>query len=100
MPPRHLAHWPPALPRHLPLPGDGSGMKHVIVPTYSDHLSEPTDLRVPDFVAAPRTPIDDSAAIVWHDMLASDLRPGPLTQGARDLCVMPYTSGTTGHPKG
>ncbi|MBL8489269.1 MAG: AMP-binding protein, partial [Rhodocyclaceae bacterium] len=28
------------------------------------------------------------------------LRPGPLTAGPDDLCVMPYTSGTTGNPKG
>ena len=28
------------------------------------------------------------------------LRPGPLTAGPDDLCVMPYTSGTTGVPEG
>ena len=27
-------------------------------------------------------------------------QPGPLTAGPDDLCVMPYTSGTTGQPKG
>ena len=27
-------------------------------------------------------------------------RPGPLEGGPDDLCVMPYTSGTTGQPKG
>jgi fatty-acyl-CoA synthase len=29
-----------------------------------------------------------------------DLVPGPMTAGPDDLCVMPYTSGTTGEPKG
>src|SRR6202051_2961730 len=33
-------------------------------------------------------------------MLASGFQPGPLTAGPDDLCVMPYTSGTTGEPKG
>ena len=37
---------------------------------------------------------------LWRDVLASGLRPGPLTAGPDDLCVMPYTSGTTGQPKG
>jgi fatty-acyl-CoA synthase len=37
---------------------------------------------------------------LWSDALAHNLRPGPMTAGPDDLCVMPYTSGTTGHPKG
>jgi fatty-acyl-CoA synthase len=37
---------------------------------------------------------------LWSDMLARDLQPGPLTAGPDDLCAMPYTSGTTGLPKG
>src|SRR5690606_41272084 len=27
-------------------------------------------------------------------------QPGPLTAGPHDLCVLPYSSGTTGNPKG
>ncbi len=37
---------------------------------------------------------------LWRDVLAGGLAPGPLTAGPDDLCVMPYTSGTTGQPKG
>jgi fatty-acyl-CoA synthase len=33
-------------------------------------------------------------------MLERNMQPGPLTAGPHDLCVMPYTSGTTGQPKG
>jgi fatty-acyl-CoA synthase len=33
-------------------------------------------------------------------MLAAGHRPAPLATGPDDLCVMPYTSGTTGQPKG
>ena len=33
-------------------------------------------------------------------MLTAARAPGPLTAGPDDLCLMPYTSGTTGQPKG
>ncbi len=79
---------------------DEPGLQHLIVATYSDCLKNPTDLNVPDFVVEPRRRFDDSRIVAWVDMLARDLQPGPLTQGADDLAVMPYTSGTTGHPKG
>lgn len=76
------------------------GMEHVIVAAYSDYLKRPTDLRVPDFVSAPRKAIGGKGVALWSDVLARDLRPGPHTAGPDDLCVMPYTSGTTGNPKG
>ena len=86
----------------LPLmaPGFDGGLAHLVVATYADYLSEPTELRVPEFVREPRVRIEHAGALAWRDALAADLRPGPLTQGPDDLCVMPYTSGTTGHPKG
>jgi fatty-acyl-CoA synthase len=78
----------------------GADLKHVIVAAYSDYLRNPSDLTVPDFIAAPRQGLSGSGLTLWHDALASDLQPGPLTAGPEDLCVMPYTSGTTGEPKG
>ena len=36
----------------------------------------------------------------WVDALAAGLRPGPHTAGPDDLALLPYTSGTTGLPKG
>jgi len=36
----------------------------------------------------------------WTDALASGHRPGPHTAGPDDLALLPYTSGTTGMPKG
>ena len=79
--------------------GDGH-LQHLIVAAYSDYLQVPTDLPVPPFVAAPRQSIDAPGVTLWSDMLAQKRTPGPLTAGPDDLCVMPYTSGTTGHPKG
>jgi fatty-acyl-CoA synthase len=86
-------------PRIEPLLGK-STLKSAIVAAYSDYLKRPTVLAVPDFIAAPRLEIAAPGVTLWRDMLASGLRPGLLTAGPDDLCVMPYTSGTTGQPKG
>jgi fatty-acyl-CoA synthase len=77
-----------------------SVIKSLIVAAYSDYLKRPTTLAVPDFIAAPRMDVSGPGVTLWRDMLASGLKPGPLTAGPDDLCVMPYTSGTTGLPKG
>lgn len=78
----------------------GMALDRVIVATYSDHLREPTDLAVPDFVAEPRRPLTRPECVSWSDALSANRQPGPTTAVASDLCVMPYTSGTTGQPKG
>jgi fatty-acyl-CoA synthase len=86
-------------PRVEPLLKSGE-LKHVIVAAYSDYLKNPTHLRVPDFVSSPRIDYRGAGVSLWNDVLANNLKPGPLTAGPDDLCVMPYTSGTTGTPKG
>ena len=75
-------------------------LKHVIVAAYSDYLKESTTLAVPDFISAPRIDYQAPGLTLWKDVLAGNLKPGRLTAGPDDLCVMPYTSGTTGQPKG
>ncbi len=76
------------------------GLEHAIVAAYSDYLEVPTALHLPECVAAPRIDVSGPGVTLWRDALASGLQPGPLTTGADDLCVMPYTSGSTGLPKG
>ncbi|HEX5091197.1 MAG TPA: AMP-binding protein, partial [Burkholderiales bacterium] len=73
----------------------GKGLAHAVIGTYSDFLREPTDLNVPGMVRAPR-----SAAANWEAALGAGHLPGPHAAGPDDLAVLPYTSGTTGHPKG
>jgi fatty-acyl-CoA synthase len=80
--------------------GAGTGLRHVVVATYSDYLTTPTDLNVPDFVVERRRQFDGAGVTAWAAMLALERRPGPLARGPDDLAVMPYTSGTTGQPKG
>src|SRR5882672_5033246 len=75
-----------------------SVLKSVIVVVYFDYLKQPTILAVFDFIAALRAEFAGPNVILWRDVLASGLRPDPLTAGPDDLCVMPYTSGTTGTP--
>jgi fatty-acyl-CoA synthase len=76
------------------------GLDNILVAAYSDYLKRPTDLSMPEFVSAARQPLSGPGVTLWADMLSSKRQPGPLTVGPDDLCVMPYTSGTTGHPKG
>lgn len=84
-------------PQLRPLQGK---LDHTIVATYSDYINPTTDLRMPDIVSAPRQAIADDGVTLWIDALAAKRVPGPLTVGPDDLCVIPYSSGTTGRPKG
>ena len=78
----------------------GAGLEHVLVAAYSDYVTIPTDLALPDSVRAPRAAIGDPGVTLWKDALTTGHTPTPHLAGPDDLCVMPYTSGTTGRPKG
>jgi len=69
------------------------GLEHVLPLVYSHYLNKETDLPVPDFVRA-------SGSDAWKEALSANLAPGPHLARPEDLAVMPYTSGTTGKPKG
>ncbi len=81
------------------LAADGTIGK-AIVAAYSDYLVEPTDLKVPEAFALARQPIAAPNVTLWSDAIARGLAPREHTAGPDDLAVMPYTSGTTGQPKG
>jgi fatty-acyl-CoA synthase len=48
----------------------------------------------------PLPALDGGATAAWQDALACTAPVPPLTVGPQDLSVLPYTSGTTGLPKG
>jgi len=75
-------------------------LEHVIVGAHSEYLPPQTDLPVPEFVRA-ATAVDETRGVTrWSTVTGGGLAPGESRAGPDDLAVMPYTSGTTGKPKG
>jgi len=78
----------------------GKGLAHCVLAAYSDYLRDDTDLKIPDFVRAPRFDPGHPGIVLWKDCIAAGIVPREPEAGPDDLAVLPYTSGTTGHPKG
>ncbi|WP_194714912.1 long-chain-fatty-acid--CoA ligase [Noviherbaspirillum soli] len=75
-------------------------IEHVIVHSYADYLTTPTTLPLPQAVQEIRSAVASPGTIRWIDALAGQLAPGRNNASCDDLCVLPYTSGTTGKAKG
>lgn len=86
-------------PRLAPLVGN-TVLSHAVVATYSDHLTCETTLTVPEFVKAAADVPASPQITPWKAAIAAGLSPTPHQATPDDLACMPYTSGTTGHPKG
>jgi len=78
----------------------GKGLEHCVLAAYSDYLSVATDLKLPEFVRAPRMDPQRAEVSLWLDAIAAGCVPRACEAGPDDLAVLPYTSGTTGPPKG
>jgi fatty-acyl-CoA synthase len=80
-------------------------LRHVLVTRYADAMPEaPID---PELAPPPAMdawlrsdPPLPANCTRWTEALARRLQPGPHTAGPDDLALLPYTSGTTGLPKG
>ncbi len=75
-------------------------LERVVVAAYGKYVREPTDLKLPAEVAAEPRELKSPGLITWEDALNSGHQPGEHTAGPDDLAVIPYSSGTTGQPKG
>jgi len=84
-----------------------AGLEHLVLVRYADCVGDPPAPRTPASVLAePVAPQALSARLPrtriarWRDALDAGLEPGPHLAGPDDLAVLPYSSGTTGKPKG
>lgn len=72
-------------------------LRHIVVARYGDYLPDVPDFHVPEWLRAAPKKVDGTVS--WHAVLAADERAGEPQSGPDDLCLMPYTSGSTGVPK-
>lgn len=79
---------------------DSGLVTRVILHQYRDYLSDPRDPLVPGWIAVAQEEVTDPAVVTWAEALAAEQTPMPAAFDADQMCVLPYTSGTTGHPKG
>jgi len=86
-------------PRAAPLVRPGL-LEHLIAGAHSEYLPPHTHLPVPEFVRAPAAIATADGVTLWSSMIGAALVPSAPLAGPDDLAVMPYTSGTTGKPKG
>ncbi len=80
-------------------------LAQVLVTRYTDAMSagalDPADAPSPAMEAWLRSdPELPAGHLRWTEVLARRIVPGPHTAQADDLALLPYTSGTTGLPKG
>lgn len=73
-------------------------LEQVILLTYSEYIQSDPGFAVPEFALAPRVPIPD--VIPWSEFLRLHPSSPAVEVGPDDLAVLPYTSGSTGVPKG
>ena len=71
-----------------------------VLAAYGDFLEAETNLKVPEVVSAPRLDPRREEVTLWKNAVAAACVPRAHESGPDDLAVLPYTSGTTGHPKG
>lgn len=71
-----------------------------VVAAYGDYADRDFDIATPEAVRAPTRTDLGAGAMAWAEALAADQTPGPATAGPDDWAVFPYSSGTTGNPKG
>ncbi|OYD06476.1 long-chain fatty acid--CoA ligase [Paludifilum halophilum] len=77
-----------------------TSLEHVLVAAYADYTDRQTDLELPDSVKENPKTLADPHVTRWREALALNLPPDPVSFDPDAPVVLPYTSGTTGRPKG
>ena len=76
-------------------------LSHIVAATYAEAADPAHDIPLPDPLAGQSAAdISGPGVTVWAEALAANLRPAPALAQPDDLAVIPYSSGTTGQPKG
>ncbi len=86
------------LERIMPFLIDGD-LHDLVSACYADCINTKAPA-MPEWVTAPRQIQAQAHIHVWHNIMEAALIPAPHRAGPEDLACMPYTSGTTGKPKG
>ncbi|MFB6465379.1 long-chain fatty acid--CoA ligase [Cytobacillus sp. Hz8] len=78
-----------------------TSLKSIVVAAYSDYCAkEEQQSEWPQEVLTARQPLKGEGRYLWQEVLLEGHNPTPFTGEADDIAVLPYTSGTTGMPKG
>ncbi len=89
--------------RIAPMIGETS-LSHVVVAAYSDYLNEKSyQFNLPDVVMQTELKIDsvqNRAVTRWSEAINAGICPSKSSTTGDDIALLPYTSGTTGLPKG
>ncbi|MEB1808791.1 MAG: long-chain fatty acid--CoA ligase [Bacillaceae bacterium] len=75
-------------------------LQHIVVAAYSEYAQQELDYEVPPVVSEEKQVFISAAITGWEEALLAGHQPGPSEAKSDDLCCLPYTSGTTGKPKG
>ncbi|MFC7062145.1 long-chain-fatty-acid--CoA ligase [Halobacillus seohaensis] len=81
-----------------PLLADTS-LQNLVIASYSDYKGDDFE-ELPEEVTAQRIEFKEDNYYLWNDILKVGFQPEETNERADDLAVLPYTSGTTGLPKG
>ncbi|MBS2970085.1 AMP-binding protein [Metabacillus sp. KIGAM252] len=84
--------------RAAPLIKEGL-ITQVVAAAYSDYAGN-HEVKLPEEVRAERRMFNEEGHYLWKEAIGAGCIPLPSASGPDDLAVMPYTSGTTGLPKG
>ena len=86
------------LPQLKPLRLEGL-IEHAVIARYADYIGDSDD-PLPDWAGNGPVSENDPMFTSWGSAVAAAKQPALHQAGPDDLACMPYTSGTTGRPKG